>query len=82
MALTIANRNDLITALSTLDVLVAAEQGALDGLFTGRTSPESSAAIAALTPVATPDATDEATAITLVNALKVSVNAIIAALKA
>lgn len=38
--------------------------------------------IAALAAVATPDATDEATAITLVNALKVSVNAQIAALKA
>lgn len=38
--------------------------------------------IAALTAVAVADATDQATAITLVNALKVSVNAIIAALKA
>lgn len=38
--------------------------------------------IAALAAIATPDATDEATAITLANATKVSVNAIIAALKA
>lgn len=38
--------------------------------------------IAALAAVATPDATDQATAITLVNALKVSVNSIITALKA
>lgn len=40
------------------------------------------AAITALTAVATPDASDLATAITLVNALKVKVNAIIAALQA
>lgn len=40
------------------------------------------AEIAALTAVATADATDLATAITLANALKVKVNAIIAALKA
>lgn len=38
--------------------------------------------IAALATVTTPDATDLATAITLVNALKVSVNSIVAALKA
>lgn len=38
--------------------------------------------IAALATVATADATDLATAVTLVNVLKVSVNAIIAALKA
>lgn len=145
MALTITNRNELITAISTLDVLVAAEQGAFDGLFSGggggeavtvdtltgatatgksvmkatdaaaartaigagtsslavgttavtakagnytptsaevSTALKAKAQITALTTVATPDATDEATAITLVNALKVSVNAIIAALKA
>lgn len=40
------------------------------------------AEIVALTTVSTANATDLATAITLVNALKVSVNAIIAALKA
>lgn len=38
--------------------------------------------VAALAAVTTPDATDQDTAITLVNALKVSVNGIIAALKA
>lgn len=38
--------------------------------------------IAALTPVATADATDPATVITLANANKAKINAIIAALKA
>jgi hypothetical protein len=38
--------------------------------------------IAALTPVATADATDAATVITLANANKAKINAIIAALKA
>lgn len=38
--------------------------------------------IAALTPVATPDATDATTVITLANANKAKINAIIAALKA
>jgi len=40
------------------------------------------AAIAALTAITTPDATDLATALTLINATKAKVNAIIAALKA
>lgn len=40
------------------------------------------AQIAALTPVATPDATDATTVITLANANKAKINAIIAALKA
>lgn len=40
------------------------------------------AQIAALAAVATPDATDQATANTLANALKVSLNGVIAALKA
>lgn len=38
--------------------------------------------VAALTPITTPDATDEASAITLANANKAKINAIIAALKA
>lgn len=38
--------------------------------------------IAALTPVSTPDATDATTVITLANANKAKINAIIAALKA
>lgn len=41
-----------------------------------------SAGVAALTSITTPDATDEATAITLANATKAKVNAIIAALTA
>lgn len=41
-----------------------------------------SPAIVALTPVTTPNASDEATAITLANANKVKINAIITALKA
>lgn len=43
--------------------------------------PNNQAAIAALTPVTTPDATDEATAVTLANANKAAINAIIAALQ-
>ncbi len=38
--------------------------------------------VASLTPITTPDATDEASAITLANANKAKINAIIAALKA
>lgn len=38
--------------------------------------------IAALTPVSTPDATDATTVVTLANANKAKINAIIAALKA
>lgn len=40
------------------------------------------AGVTALTPVTTPDATDAASAVTLANALKVKLNAVIAALKA
>lgn len=40
------------------------------------------AEIDALTAITTPDASDEATAVTLANATKAKVNAIIAALKA
>ena len=88
MAITIANRADLIRAVSALGFQVSAEQGVFDGMFGAPTVAGVSAAlkakpqVAALATVTTPDATDEATAITLVNALKVSVNAIIAALKA
>lgn len=38
--------------------------------------------VAALTPITTPDATDAATVITLANANKAKINALIAALKA
>ncbi len=41
-----------------------------------------SSAVTALTAITTADATDEATAVTLANATKAKVNAIIAALKA
>ncbi len=63
---------------------LVAQLGLLEGIKAGllQPSPDSSAAISSLTAVTTPDATDEATAITLANALKVKVNAIIAALKA
>lgn len=84
MAITITNRDELIRALSALGYQVAAEQGVFDGLFAGESGVpvEEKPEIVALTAVTTPDATDEATAITLANALKVKVNAIIAALKA
>lgn len=45
-------------------------------------STEDKPEIEALTPVTTPDATDAATVITLANANKAKINAIIAALKA
>lgn len=61
---------------------LVAKLGVLEGIKAGAfIDAESAAAITALTSVTTPDATDEATAITLANALKVKVNAIIAALK-
>ena len=57
--------------------------GLLEGIKAGAfIDAGSSAAVAALTPVTTANATDEATAITLVNALKTKVNAIISALQA
>ena len=60
-----------------------AQLGLLEGIKAGAfIDAGQAAAITALTTVTTADATDEATAITLVNALKVKVNAIIAALKA
>lgn len=62
---------------------LVAKLGLLEGIKAGAfIDSGSSAAITALTPVTTPNATDEATAITLANALKVKVNAIIAALQA
>lgn len=62
---------------------LVAQLGLLEGIKAGAfIDAGSAAAVAALTPVTTPDATDEATAITLVNALKVKVNAIISALQA
>ena len=62
---------------------LVAKLGLLEGIKAGAfIDSGQAAAITALTPVTTPDATDEATAITLANALKVKVNAIIAALQA
>jgi hypothetical protein len=75
----IENRSDLIDTLALIGLMGAARNGDLDALF-GDVSDK--AQIAALTNVTTADATDEASAITLANALKVKVNAIIAALKA
>ncbi|ATW58231.1 hypothetical protein CNR37_00011 [Pseudomonas phage ventosus] len=61
-----------------------AQLGVMEGIKAGafQGDAEQAAAIAALTTVTTADATDEATAITLVNALKTKVNQIITALKA
>lgn len=61
-----------------------AQLGVMEGIKAGafQGDAEQAAAIAALTTVTTSDATDEATAITLVNALKTKVNQIITALKA
>lgn len=75
----IENRSDLIDTLALIGLMGAARNGDLDALF-GDVSDK--AQIVALTNVTTADATDEASAITLANALKVKVNAIIAALKA
>lgn len=62
---------------------LVAKLGLMEGIKAGAfIDAGQAAAITALTPVTTPDATDEATAITLANALKVKVNAIIAALQA
>lgn len=61
-----------------------AQLGVMEGIKAGafQGDAEQAAAIAALTTVTTANATDEATAITLVNALKTKVNQIITALKA
>lgn len=59
-----------------LEILADEFTGTFNGSVT--TKPE----VAALTPVATADATDPATVITLANANKAKINAIIAALKA
>lgn len=68
-------------------VITSVDTGDYEGAF----SPEPIVAVGgipispeveALTAVTTPDATDPASVITLANALKVKVNAIIAALKA
>ena len=65
---------------------LVAQLGLTEGIKAGLlqdlgSSPAQRAAVAALAPVTTADATDLPTAEALANALKVSVNAIIAALK-
>ena len=74
-ALTTAQKYTMIAQLGMLE-------GVKAGLLDGTSTAASIAAIAALTTVTTPDGTDAATTQTLANALKVKVNAIIAALKA
>lgn len=81
MAITITNRDELIQALSVLGLQVSAEQGVFDGLFEGGDVADKPQ-IASLATVGTADATDEASAITLVNALKSRLNQVITALKA
>jgi len=87
----ITNRDELVAALATVNVMGLARLGELDALFESGAAPtteEVSAAlkaktqIAALTPVTVANATDEATAVALTNANKVAINALIAALKA
>lgn len=63
---------------------LVAQLGLIESIKAGAFQADSAdkAEVAALTTVTTANATDEATAITLVNALKTKVNQIITALKA
>ena len=70
-----ANRRRL-AELSMPTELAKEVANQIDGAVAAKTQ------IATLTPVSTPDATDPATVITLANANKAKINAIIAALKA
>lgn len=70
-----ANTSRLIE-LSMVPPLAKEVATQIDGAVAAKT------AIAALTPVATADATDATSVITLANANKAAINAIIAALKA
>lgn len=65
-----------LTELSMVPQLAKEVATQIDGAVAAKTQ------VAALTPVTTPDATDAATVITLANANKAKINAIIAALKA
>ena len=65
-----------LTELSMVPELAKEVASQIDGSIADKSE------IAALTAIATADATDLATAITLANATKAKVNAIIAALKA
>ena len=67
-----------VTLVSQLGLL----EGIKAGLLDGTASAASVAAVAALTTVTTADGSDAATTQALANALKVKINAIIAALKA
>lgn len=87
----ITTRNELVAALARIGVTGMAREGDLDSLFGTGAAPttaqvaaalKAKTQIAALAAITTPNATDEATAITLANANKVAINAIIAALKA
>lgn len=70
-----ANTSRLIE-LSMVPPLASEVAAQIDGAVAAKSQ------IAALTAVATPDATDATTVITLANANKAAINAIIAALKA
>lgn len=65
-----------LAELSMVPPLAEEVASQIDGAVSGK------AEIAALTPVATADASDPASVITLANANKAKINAIIAALKA
>ena len=76
-------QSQLITAISALGFNQSIVEGFFDNMLKdGAASVATKAQIVALTPVSTPDATDPATVITLANANKAKINAIIAALKA
>lgn len=70
-----ANTSRLVE-LSMVPPLASEVASQIDGAVAAKSQ------IAALTAVATPDATDATTVITLANANKAAINAIIAALKA
>lgn len=70
-----ANKARLVE-LSMVPPLAQEVASQIDGAIAAKTQ------IAALTPVSTPNATDATTVITLANANKAAINAIIAALKA
>lgn len=66
---------DRLVELSMVPELAKEVRSQIEGAVSGNT------AVAALTPVATADATDAASVITLANANKAKINAVIAALQ-
>ena len=87
----ITTRDQLVATLAGIGLMGMAREGDLDKLFAAGAAPttaqvaaalKAKTQIAALAAIATPNATDEATAITLANANKATINLIIAALKA